>query len=818
MKRLDESGNYEKRVEKLKDLFKDVCETKTNEIQKKLPIWQDSFSKIWEGTGEQWEELIGFLPIPDKIDFDIKEFNKFCYPGKNLKISLLAFFNRIAFDVLDLFRWQDQHEEKALRLLIGTLNLYGFTNQSNSKILKERIANIRKFTINTIKRYPLTLIRLILKFPEDIKVNGQQIDIGQIISIDSEILKIQLNDIDEYFCESMVVLFDEFVNRDHGYNKKLIGSSHILIDPEIMIGLLVNQETITKNLKNLLQINNETASRILRFVIEKHRNWLRIEIIDEWLEINENLAESDEYILLIESCLKIQEFWKKESFIRLLNLYPFPSEKISMLFYEKFSTLEKHNFFENGKKIYELWVKYLPLRHYFLFYWNYLFNTDKDDKPRFEETFEERINTINSSIQSANKFFHRGNEKTGWDNIYRASKVWMHIFTAIGSLIDNREYSYYRRKVEYLEEIWIRQKEAIETLNENQYLIPDFSNGVLDFSMKYWNLLDPIMLGLDVKETEKCLEEYILKNEPQEKYYHAKLLLAHLRGILIPEKRIHSYQNNTLDVVETLFKASNSKISKRRSRIWLGDYYTENLWFGSIKTAIKEFTQSDFDQSYNELDEHRFVHSLLKSLESNLNQLNQVVTSQLISRSNIKGFIDVSVREFAPRAKNTIPQEGGTRGTQADFAFLIKIDLPDLIISDRVTFVQVKNASKSNRNKTSLSLSTDECGQLDLALEKSEHFYYLFLYDSASNQDHLILPAKTLKEILLSQKKKIIPMSMIYNSSEILPNFIFYDIIGLWTGDRRREIIDEVYRGSDLQGVGPRYVIDIRISTKEQNG
>ena len=71
------------------------------------------------------------------------------------------------------------------------------------------------------------------------------------------------------------------------------------------------------------------------------------------------------------------------------------------------------------------------------------------------------------------------------------------------------------------------------------------------------------------------------------------------------------------------------------------------------------------------------------------------------------------------------------------------------------------------------------------------------------------------KDICKSGTVKKISVPLILRASREFPLFFLNDLIGLWVGDSRLDLINEVKKGCD-KGQGPRVLIEVKILRKSQ--
>lgn len=394
-----------------------------------------------------------------------------------------------------------------------------------------------------------------------------------------------------------------------------------------------------------------------------------------------------------------------------------------------------------------------------------------------------------------------------------ASERWRHwyydLFKALGTLSsgngDHRS----------TEENWIRQSEAIELLTTEPAQLANVVGGILKRGESFWDVFDPIILGLSHEPTLAYLEQFVVENQESTKaWFHAKRLIAHLRGTL-PRGEVPSNSPGLLGAVETLIQVSRSRVPDSRVRTWLGDAHVESLWYGAIEKAMNEFNLY-LDPQYGH-DEHEHVAVFAEKLRDNLNQTNAVIAGWLSAKQATPLAIDLSFRRFPKTAAGDFPQEGGKTGLQADLAFLIDCDVPGLMKSKRVTLVQAKKLGQLKsplRWAPGFPFPEAAYDQLTWLLERSSKAHYLFFLHPTLGGTPLIFPALSVRDSCKANSPRGVPLSVVTNGGKLVPEFLLHDIIGLWTGDDDAELVSLCESGRKIFQ-GPTVMITVKITAKK---
>jgi hypothetical protein len=370
----------------------------------------------------------------------------------------------------------------------------------------------------------------------------------------------------------------------------------------------------------------------------------------------------------------------------------------------------------------------------------------------------------------------------------------------------------YARNSERTEELAVRQEHAVDLLGKHLELVPAVVSGILDLGNKdQWNVLDPVILGLPPDVSTPLLEAYARGDGSGDARYHARRLLAHANGRL-PGQYLRS-DASLLGAAENLLAISRTRVaSARTDELWIGDAAIEGLWVGAVETANQEFNRY-YDSQFGQ-DEHEHVAVFAEILARSLNATNETVAVWLAQRRCQTAFLRAAVRRFPKTATGDLPQEGGASGLQADLAVLLKTDMPELAVADRVTLIQAKKVGKKAKDGWEAHASINK-QQINRLIRVSSCAHYLFLLHSTLGRSPLFLPALMVRDICTAQESFKVPVPMVLRSGKDLAAFLVHDVIGLWTGDPRAALVKQVESGAE-SGQGPRVVLEIRVMRKDE--
>lgn len=458
----------------------------------------------------------------------------------------------------------------------------------------------------------------------------------------------------------------------------------------------------------------------------------------------------------------------------------------------------------------QIWPHYLVPMHAFSFCWKIVSGKWRDrqfgDSPakKFEALKELLVEfpTIHG--------FERRN-RVRWNEGYKWRKWFVDFFGALSGLLKGNGWN------RSSEEDWIRQTEAVELVTAEPAHLKTVVLGILNEGKEHWNSLDPIILGLPAAPVTECLEEYVHSHRDfSDEFFHAKQLIAHLRGE-IPARDRGFGESGVLGAVETLIQVSRTKIPDARARTWLGDTGIESLWLAAIQKGVTEF-ETYLTSQYGH-DEHEHVAVMADKITTHLNATNATVSHWLGQKHSFPLFINASVRRFAKTSRDDFPQEGGEAGVQADIGFLVDCDVPGMMKAKRITLVQAKKLKQiknPERWDAGFHFKGKEETQLKRIIQRSQHAHYLFFVHPELGFPSMMLPAMTVQNSCNASRSKQVALPVVRNGGMALPEFLLFGVFGLWTGDEDKNLIHECQRGSEI-GQGPRIMIEVRISSEAQD-
>lgn len=774
----DENVKKDDEIKNFDDLIEEVRGSK-DANKTKLERWRTAFDSFWKDDGYQWEKLVSLLPVlQDRHGYFNPFKDRLLLKDEEFSLPSLIFLVTIAKTCIFDRRWTAQFSNETFEFYGGCLNLINFVvnNSPASKELKDfSIEYLKTYFVNRFCSYPLLTLALSIKYPEIFEKKESSILCLKIIDLSFERIKKEIN------FEGLSAYFDSNA-----------GSA----------------KDLAKNVRDVFGNDKAALCNLLNKALSKDINLPCDFITDCFLDDKYFKWEVyyEELVLTALSKSNSITYYRN-----IIGIFSFESLKISEDFKIKAETSEflkeKYDCDKEVKdRFFKLWARYLVVEHGFEFYWYALLAKNNS----FGSNLDERLSKIDRLIREYRFHNQLMRDEDNFDKVEKDWRIWKAIFRPLGSLFTIYQSHPYGREAGVREEIWIRQIEAIEILNNHQEFMEWVIVGILEYAQGYWDWLDPIILGLPEEIVIKVLENYLGKDHSHQKHYHAKRLLSHTsKKIPIKGFMDLQYKGGLLEAVEGLYDFSQSKLKGEKGQTWIGDAAVESLAFGAIGKANNEFNEY-FDSQFGH-DEHEHVAILIEALHKNFNRLSQVVTDWIKQKYTVPAVFRTSIKRFPKRAHDGFPQEGGEKGYQADLAVILDCDIPELMLTERVTFFQAKKISqifKSQRWEDSIAI--DQV-QLERALGISEHFYYLFFLHSEIGKSPIVLPAKTVKDICNARSIKKIPLPLLLRSSREFPAFLLNDLIGLWIGDTSQDIISEIKKGGEV-GQGPRILLEVHIS------
>lgn len=265
----------------------------------------------------------------------------------------------------------------------------------------------------------------------------------------------------------------------------------------------------------------------------------------------------------------------------------------------------------------------------------------------------------------------------------------------------------------------------------------------------------------------------------------------------------------------TLTRFKNLAEIQTSGRTWIGDSDIESLVYTSVAKVERNFNAEYPNQWAHE--EERLVSHFLANLENEFRQIRRH-----LQNIEVHGFANPIDIELSYR-ETTKKEEGGpgigsdTFGV--DIAYVLRIETDGECEIERATFVQCKKLEGEDVDgewKPSFSINPN---QRDDLIRQTEASFYLFLVPTFIREECWIVPARLVRDLMLiGRRKTVLPRLYANRAARSFAQWITFDLIGLWVGDERTEIL-EIAKGKH-PGRRPRFLVSITIRTgrKKQQG
>lgn len=754
-------------------LIEEVKACSAENVEGSLPKWAVEIRQLWRNEDDQWVETVELLP-QRSVDSTVKALFVGDLPpvpeGHVAFLSVVACEGHLSGRI-----WTDQLSDRAVRFVAGCVVLFGLASRSSIAAVQNSLEEMKGKLTVAVASYPLTIALLRVSSPELVTIDSGAYTIAGAIAVPSTDLRPREDD-----AEARAVL--ELLSR----TPEQVEQTALLLREMGIIASLCACRIIRKAIASDEKLN---LAECLKHTVDPFR-----EELDEhsWGRV---VADA------VEKC----EFYAHDQYLPIFD-YSVESSTASEAFCRAYDELKPGSYIDDRRKtLMELWARFLPQDEAFGYCWRVCVARDHKGEYLFGTSVDSRIESLRRFMFEAAMRRHD-----------RKSLEWrealVQFMRPVASLIELRR-SRHRLDSGGLEEAAVRQQEAIDVVEKHPGLISLVVEGILDLGHEEWDVLDPVILGLGADCAVDWVEGYLESDHSDEPHYHARRLLAHLKGAVPCLPLSGASDRSMLGAVESLVSVSRSALGPRRSELWLGDRAVESLWAGAADAAAADF-QQHYDSQYGQ-DEHEHVAVLAEALARRLNATNTMVAAWLSQGNCQKAFLNASVRRFPKTAPKDLPQEGGKRGVQADLAILLKVDIPGLALADRVTLIQAKKVAKASKG-----IWEPSCGingtQLKKLLELSSCAHYVFFAHSELGPGAGFLPALLVRNVCQAQQSSRVPVPLVLRAAKSLSSFLVHDVIGLWTGDPRRDLVEMAESGAEL-GQGPRVVLTVQVSREREH-
>lgn len=249
------------------------------------------------------------------------------------------------------------------------------------------------------------------------------------------------------------------------------------------------------------------------------------------------------------------------------------------------------------------------------------------------------------------------------------------------------------------------------------------------------------------------------------------------------------------------------------ARTWIGDSTIEALIHTSVSRVERTFCAEYASQWGN--DEERLVAHLLSNLEHAFADVAQLLRD--VELHGLAHPVEVSLEYREPTKREEGDKGVGTETFAVDVAFIVRIESHGTLVTERATFLQCKKVEGSGASgdwKPSFVVSSPQLNDL---IAQTESAFYLFLVPAFAREECWVVPARLVRNLMtLDGTKASLPRLRAANGSRSLATWLTFDLMGLWTGDERVEIVKKAQ--GNHPGRRPRFVVAITIRTGHDAG
>ncbi|MBF0311522.1 MAG: hypothetical protein HQL56_18580 [Magnetococcales bacterium] len=244
----------------------------------------------------------------------------------------------------------------------------------------------------------------------------------------------------------------------------------------------------------------------------------------------------------------------------------------------------------------------------------------------------------------------------------------------------------------------------------------------------------------------------------------------------------------------------------KEGHTWIDDRTVEEMLVGAISRAEGQFCREYPDQWGHE--EERLVGRLLEYLRQELGNVNRTIRDALSQGFGSPVSIDLQYRETT---KSEEGAEGvGTDTFGVDIALILRVAAEGVVESERAVFIQAKKLERRKDDGPWEPSFKIKPGQRDDLIEQSESSFYLFLAPPMIREECWMLPARFVRNIMECRRTKVaLEKNAVSRGARSLSHWLVYDVIGLWTGDERPEIIQKAE--GDHKGRKPRFLVAVTV-------
>ena len=436
------------------------------------------------------------------------------------------------------------------------------------------------------------------------------------------------------------------------------------------------------------------------------------------------------------------------------------------------------------------WARYVALDDAFAFGWECVRPAGSDGAPpTLGEPLAARLKTLDALLKipraPADLEIEPGADWSWRDPAAKA-------LAAIGGLT--------ARKWTQREDQMVCEDDAIAALGKSPALLANVVRGVLDECQSFWDVIDPVILRLPRELISPVLSGYVDQATlGSDSRHHAARLLATING----ETAAAPSGEALPQAAEVLAEASRER-KPLLSQTWLANGPIERFWHVALEVAQTRFDECMVNRYDDEKEDH--CAALGDIIVRALNGSNAAMKMWMKSNGAPAPSIKAAVRRAAPKGKRA------NAGLQADIGFLIRCNVAGRCVTKRITPMRAKKLGKVAHGwSNDFKIAGAERTQLTRLLTISTATHYLFLLPRELGDSLRVLPGPLVRDMAAAQGfAGGVPVQTVLQAGLRLPEFMLFNILGLWTGDDDADLIAKAEsEDTDQQ---PHVTVEINIS------
>lgn len=243
-------------------------------------------------------------------------------------------------------------------------------------------------------------------------------------------------------------------------------------------------------------------------------------------------------------------------------------------------------------------------------------------------------------------------------------------------------------------------------------------------------------------------------------------------------------------------------------RTWLRDRDLEELLLGAFSRVERDFS-ARYPEHFRE-DESHLVTRLLEDLRREFESIRSDLAILLSQGQPVPLTLDLRFRrrEALEDARSEEPSRPGG----VSLAFVLKVEVDGFLTTKRVVLVRTRKLEQREGHwAPHLRLARE---QVDGLLSRSESSFCLFLVPPSLRAECWMVPARLVRGLMEAQGSlSTVSREGAQRAARSLAQWMTYDLLGLWSGDDRPEVLEHAER----EGEGsPDFVVEVSVRKTER--